>query len=463
MLVSFTFENWKSYRTATTLSMIADRSRQHNGTLSSSEYYRGLRILPIAAVYGGNAAGKSNLFDALRFVQKFVTLGRQDYADIPVEPFAWADGPDLPSRFSIQILIPQTGENEFCPARSFQKELIYRLDFAVNRRQVCEESLSWYDSQRKNHLLYTRNQEGDISFSPEFKAKIGSEQINLLQIFARGTGPRRLFLTNTAGQQLEVFRHVYDWFRNSLQTADNGIQSPRAAALMSDSEYCARFGRILRSLGTGVEDIRLEPVPEGMITAEIQNQIADFMSHAPDNAMGQMVVNSGLDVAKQIFVLTKQDDNLSIQRIQTYRNGKPFGFERESSGTRRLIEILPIFLDLWMHTDCTWALDEMEREFHTDMTREMLDGFLESCNQHSRTQALINTHDLMLMDQTLFRKDEIYVVERSADGCSHLISLKEYEGIRNDLDLRRSYLDGRFGGRPSIDIAAFEQAIHTGQ
>lgn len=74
MLVSFTFENWKSYRTATTLSMIADRSRQHNGTLSSSEYYRGLRILPIAAVYGGNAAGKSNLFDALRLYKSLWLL-----------------------------------------------------------------------------------------------------------------------------------------------------------------------------------------------------------------------------------------------------------------------------------------------------------------------------------------------------------------------------------------------------
>lgn len=460
MLVSFTMENWKSYREEATLSLLADRSRRHANTLAVCPYYHGLKILPIAAIYGGNAAGKSNLFDALRFVQRFVAFGQDDDTAISVEPFAWGDASEKPSRFSIQMLVSQKTSGAFQPTRSSQPEIIYQLDFALDRNSVVEEALSWYDSQRNVHLLYERDDQGQVTFSPEFARKLGEEEAQTLRIVARGAGPRRLFLTNTVDQQVSTFRHIYDWFRKGLRTADNGIQSPRVAALMSDQAYCEQLGTILHALGTGVERIELQLMPEGQLDLGLRNHMLQMMEAVADNSMAQLLVNTGLDVANQIFVLTKENNLVTIRRVQTYRDGRPFGFERESSGTRRLIEILPIFLDLWTGVPCTWVLDEMEREFHTEMTRELLMGFLAKCGEESRTQTLLNTHDLMLMDQEVFRKDEILVAERTEEGVSSLCSIGDYEGIRNDLDLRRSYLDGRFGGRPTINEGEFAEAIH---
>lgn len=463
MLVSFTFENWKSYRDETTLSMIADRSRQHSETLASSPYYRGMKFLPIAAIYGGNAAGKSNLFDAIQFVKRFVAFGRQDYSDIPVEPFDWGPSSDKPSRFSIQILVSQPGADEFCPSRIPQKELIYQLDFCVNRQQVLEESLSWFDSRRCEHELYRRNAEGKVEFSTEFQSKVGAKQIETLRVFAQGAGPRRLFLTNTATQQISLFKHIYDWFRNNLRAVDNATPAPRIAKFMDDKQYCDQFGRILHALGTGVDAVRLETATLDSLPANQRNQLKSLADQMQEESMAQVAIGFGYETSKQIFVITKHDGSVTFRQVQTYRNDKPFGFERESSGTRRLIEILPIFLNLWVHDSCIWVLDEMEREFHTEMTRTLLEGFLENCSSQTRTQALLNTHDLMLMDQDLLRKDEILVAERDKDGVSHLVSLGDYEGIRNDLDLRRSYLDGRFGGRPDININEFEEAINAGK
>lgn len=462
MLVSFTFENWKSYRDETTLSMIADRSRQHIETLASSPYYRGMKILPVAAIYGGNAAGKSNLFDAIHFVRRFVVLGRQDYSDIPVEPFALGVTGDKSSRFVIQILVSQPGTGELCPARVPQQELIYQLDFRVNRQQVLEESLSWFDSRRHEHELYSRNAEGDVAFSEELKSKVGAEQLKTLKVLANGTGPRRLFLTNTAGQQLPLFKHIYDWFRINFRMADNATPaSPRITKFMDDKEYCDRFGRILHALGTGVEHVSLEPASLESLSENQRGQLMNLANQMPEDSRCQVAISSGYETSKQIFVIIKHDGDVTVRHVQTYRKDKPFGFERESSGTRRLIETLPIFWDLWMHDSCIWVLDEMEREFHTEMTRTLLEGFLEDSGQQTRAQALMNTHDLMLMDQDLFRKDEIFVVERDKGGASHLVPLGDYEGIRNDLDLRRSYLDGRFGGRPDIDINEFEEAVNV--
>ena len=66
---------------------------------------------------------------------------------------------------------------------------------------------------------------------------------------------------------------------------------------------------------------------------------------------------------------------------------------------------------------------------------------------------MFTTHDLLLMDQSVMRRDEMYIAQRGTDGCSELVGLAEFKGIRFDKDLVRSYLDGRFGGIPMLGEA----------
>lgn len=460
MLVAFTVENWKSYHESTTLSMVADRSRRHADTLASPKYYKGLHILPIAAFYGGNAAGKTNLLDALRFVQEFVSHGYQDAMSIPVEPFVSGAEDDGTVSFSVQMLVEQP-KGSFCPARGSQPELIYQLDFDVTRVGVTYESLSWYDSKQQAHTLYTRDEYGEVEFSDELAAKLDEKTANLLGAIAVGTGPRRLFLTNAAGQGQRVFLPVYEWFQNVLRNASTSMKSARVTDFMDDAKYSEQFGRIMHALGTGVDRIELERIDVEALPQELQPVVQGLTSQIDGDAMMQFMGSDTRygDPSIRIYTVQLQNGVPIVRRVQTYRNGKAFGLYRESSGTRRLLEILPVFFDLWLHANRVWTLDEVEREFHTDMTKELLQGFLDGCTADTRTQVLLSTHDLMLMDQDIFRKDEIIIVERNAAGESTLNAIGDYAGIRNDLDLRRSYLDGRFGGKPSIDSTEFKEAI----
>lgn len=460
MLVAFTVENWKSYHESTTLSMVADRSRRHADTLASPKYYKGLHILPIAAFYGGNAAGKTNLLDALRFVQEFVSRGYQDAMSIPVEPFANGMENDDTVFFSIQMLVEQP-EDSFCPARIHQSELIYQLDFEVARMGVIYESLSWYDSKQEERSLYIRNERGEVIFSDELKAKLDAKTATLLDAIAVGTGPRRLFLTNAAGQGQHVFLPVYEWFQNVLRNASTSTKSTRVTDFMDDAKYSEQFGRIMHALGTGVDRVELEQIDVDALPQELQPVVQGITSQIDGDAMIQFMGSDTRygDPSTRIYTVQLKDGVPTVRRVQTYRNGKAFGLYRESSGTRRLLEILPVFLDLWLHANRVWTLDEVEREFHTDMTKELLQGFLNGCTADTRTQVLLSTHDLMLMDQDILRKDEIIIVERNTAGESTLNAIGDYAGIRNDLDLRRSYLDGRFGGKPSIDSTEFKEAI----
>jgi len=74
MLVRFSLQNWMSFRDRMTFSMVASRERQHGGRVPRIGKYQ-MGVLPVAAVYGGNASGKTNFFKALSFAKALVVKG----------------------------------------------------------------------------------------------------------------------------------------------------------------------------------------------------------------------------------------------------------------------------------------------------------------------------------------------------------------------------------------------------
>ena len=82
--------------------------------------------------------------------------------------------------------------------------------------------------------------------------------------------------------------------------------------------------------------------------------------------------------------------------------------------------------------------------------RKLIELFLSVYSRYSRSQLLFTTHDVLLMDQNLLRRDEMWVTERKKDGSSHLFSFSEYKDIRYDKNIRKSYILGRLGGIPRI-------------
>lgn len=124
---------------------------------------------------------------------------------------------------------------------------------------------------------------------------------------------------------------------------------------------------------------------------------------------------------------------------------------QESDGSQRIIDLLPAFLELSSESSKkVYVIDEVDRSLHTLLTRHLLESFLSSCSSASRSQLLFTTHDVLLMDQKLLRRDEMWVAERGSLGESHLISFSDFKDVRYDKDIRKSYLQGRLGGIPNI-------------
>jgi AAA15 family ATPase/GTPase len=125
----------------------------------------------------------------------------------------------------------------------------------------------------------------------------------------------------------------------------------------------------------------------------------------------------------------------------------PFGIEQESDGTKRILDLIPALHSFKQKPLC-YFIDEIDRSLHPMLAREFIDFFFRSC-QNRPAQLIVTTHESSLLDQDLLRRDEIWFAEKDEQGATKLYSLLDF-APRNDLDLRKNYLQGRFGAIPFL-------------
>ncbi|MDE0684156.1 MAG: ATP-binding protein [Candidatus Poribacteria bacterium] len=425
MIIRFSVENWMSFRDQATFSMIASRERQHGERVPKLGKYQ-TRVLPIAAIYGGNASGKTNFFEALYFAKTLVVKGSGIDSLIPIEPFRLDDeGTNRPSRFAFELLIDET---------------IYEFSFAVTRKAVLEEKLVAITSTSEK-MLYDRR-DGAINFD----ASLAKDMF--LKFAFEGTRNNQLFLTNSVSQKVDKFRPVYDWFKDTLNlVAPDSRFEPFDQFLDEEHPLYSAMNEVLQRLDTGIAHLGSEEVPfenipfPGPIKTQLQEELEEGETVRSINPR---------------FVITREDGELIAKKMVSFHpksNGTEAKFEihQESDGSQRIIDLLPAFLDLSVQTPPkVYIIDEIDRSLHPLLIWQLLETYLANCSTGTRTQLLLTTHNVMLMDQQLLRRDEMWVAERDRFGVSSLFSFSEYKDVRYDKDLRKSYLQGRLGGIPRI-------------
>ena len=429
MIISFSVENWMSFRDPTTFSMVASRERQHGERVPKLGKYQ-TRVLPIAAIYGGNASGKTNFFKALSFAKTLVVEGTRPDSLIPIDTFRLdAEGKSQPSRFAFELLIDET---------------IYDFSFAVTQKAVLEERMVKITSTSEK-VLYDRR-DGNLSFDSSLSKD------PFFPFVFRGTRDNQLFLTNSVSQNIDDFRPVYDWFKDKLVLVAPDSRFDLFELFLDEGHplYMA-MNEMLSRLDTGIahlgsEEIPLEniSIPEPLKT-ELQEKVKEGMA-----------IRLLTEPQTNRIVITRKDGELIAKRLVAFHpksDGTEVRFEihQESEGSQRVIDLLPAFLELSAQTlQKVYVIDEIDRSLHPLLIRQLLEEYLSNCSTKTRTQLLLTTHNVMLMDQQLLRRDEMWVAERDGAGVSSLFSFSEYKDVRYDKDIRKSYLQGRMGGIPRI-------------
>jgi len=443
MLRVLHLDNWKSFSEPVDFTMIAGKETRHGETL-----YLGSknRVLPVAAIYGANAAGKSTLPDALAHLQVMLREPRKRGQRLHYHPHLLF-GANRPSVIGVEIVL------DVQDATSNRKAIVY-YEVAFNAGEIVEESLYRVRSEDEQAVFVRQGQELSLYGDLEEDASLVAA--------SKTVQPNRLFLETCFNAGLiddenSLLGSIIEWFKRLtiLKRGARYILMPQRIA--HDEVFRAAVGQGLTVADTGISDICFTVVPRAKVPAEekildeVEDQLLDNTSEAYLNAESGAVFR-----ARRAEDGNTEDGNVVYERLVTVHgdgnNEFRLPLEQESDGSIRYLNLLPILY--WagksQHSG-VYLIDELEDSLHPKLTEELLRLFLDSSGPGEKRQLIFTTHELHLLRADLLRRDEIWLVEKN-EHRSELTRLTDFPSdvLRKGSDLPRIYMSGRLGGVPRI-------------
>jgi hypothetical protein len=437
MLIRFTVENFLSFNQRIDFNMIAADDTNHSHHVVKGDSDDSIRLLRTSIIYGANASGKSNLIKAMKFARDFIVDGVEKNTNININNFKLDKTCyTKPSRFEFEF-------------RNQDKQ--YAYGFLVDKHKIHEEWL--FEIGVNTEIpIYERIGE-DINFhnfNHEVFLNSSEDEKNRIRYEAASTREHLLFLTNSQERKVKQLEPIYEWFNDVLT-----IIFPDSKPLLPFFSQSVQnsLSKFLESLDLGIKKITTNTIDlddYNKIPSEIKNEIKkDFpYEEGEENAIFipalKCIISKAKDETDKLMVL-----NLSPVRLDKENNEVKFEISEESDGTQRLIDLFPMLIHL-ARGNAVYVIDEIERSLHSLLMKKLFDYFLNKTeNTNSNSQLIATTHEVYLLDiKDIFRKDEIWFVEKDKHGQSVLYSLANTD-VEN-LDLAAGYLNGRFGAIPFI-------------
>jgi AAA15 family ATPase/GTPase len=443
MIVSFSVSNFRSFQEEQTFSLVASKrlSDSHVDHLvpipDSNE-----TVLRTAVLYGANGAGKSNLFKALRYVREVARRPRERNSGTGRQAFCFGETAAEPSAFDLQFI---------------SQGKLYRFGFKVDDDRVIEEWLIHVAGARER-ILYERltDANGEVVIEAPGLEKTKKK----LAALATVGGPANQSFLATVQATLESpeigdeLASILHWFENELVLIgpDESLAS-MGQVFTADSELLSFAGAYLKNASTGVDHLKLtktevtEDELRGLLPEPI---LASIMSDLRKNKKREGGAVVQLGEGNELLIERKDGDRFYRMRIEAaheHKDGKivPLALNEESDGTCRLLHLVPA-LHHSRSNSATHFIDEIDRSLHPILVKNFLESFLSTCAKGAR-QVIVTTHESNLLDQDLLRRDEIWFAEKDQKAVTHLYSLMDFK-VRNDLEIRKHYLQGRFGAIP---------------
>ena len=428
MIINFQFKNWACYRDEACLSMQAGPERDEGGHLPQfGSPSHPEKVLPVAAVYGGNASGKTQLVKAILFMQRFV-LDAFQKGVFPYEPFLLdGESSNAPTEFTIQFLETNT---------------VYEYSFKLFRMAILSEKLAYYTSRGIKRISLFDREGTKVVLGTEWGTSAFQTYASQLTL---SEGQPFLALSYSLCKEAEHVGRVYGWFSKKLVVLSPDMHYLGVEDFCAEGRLSEMTVEYLRRFDTGIQALEPRQVELSALPPPIVQDLSNNLR------IGQTVrvqIGDG-----DVFTVTRMETGvLNVCRIFAAHRGTdarlvPFSMERESDGTRRMLDLIPAFANLKQAGgNSVYVIDEIDRSLHYLVSHAFISEFIKYCSGGSRSQLIFTTHDLLLMDQELLRRDEMYIVDKSPDGDSMMTDLRQFKGLRKDTDVRARYLEGRFGG-----------------
>ncbi|NET01134.1 MAG: ATP-binding protein [Sphaerospermopsis sp. SIO1G1] len=421
--------------------MIASDDNHNTHHVVKGDSEDSIRLLRTSIIYGANASGKSNVIKAMKFARDFIVDGDENKKNINTNNFKLdKDCYTKPSRFEFEF---KTNDKQ------------YAYGFLVDKHKIHEEWLFEIGVNLEIPIYERMGQDFDFhNFHHEFLSNLSEDTKNRIRYEAENTRGSLLFLTSSSKERdikdFKSLEPIYEWFNDVLKII---FPSSKALLPLFSQSVQNSLSRFLISLDLGITKITTNTIDlddYNEIPSEIKDEIRkDFpYEEGDENAIFipalKCIISQAKDGTDKLIVL-----NLSPVRLDKENSEVKFEISEESDGTQRLIDLFPMLIHL-SRGNVVYVIDEIERSLHSLLMKKLFDYFLNNSeNSNSNSQLIATTHEVYLLDiKDIFRKDEIWFVEKDKYGQSLLYSLANTD-VEN-LDLAAGYLNGRFGAIPFI-------------
>jgi uncharacterized protein len=423
MIIDFSIKNYRSFRSEQRISFVASNSYRDlpENIIDPGLEGRGfsdLRLLKGLAIYGANAAGKSNVLTALHFLKHLVenSATELDEGDpTGIEPFALDPAMlEAPGEFVLRFALAGVR---------------YHFVVVLDRRRILFESLSAFPKGREQ-VWYERSWDDETKAYTWSPARPTDYRRDASRVSV--TRENALYLSTAVKFNDVQLRPIYLWFKEKMRFLPLDVHAPRLSPsftvkrMMEDANERGRILRLLQHADIGV------------LSASARER---------DLTRGDLPSDLPETVAERIL---KNNKHLEIRLGHRGHEGQefPLPWEEESAGTQRFFALAGPWLDI-LKNGYFVGLDEIESSMHPAMVSELLKLFFAAQTNARGAQLLFTTHNPLLLDTEAMRRDQVWFADKDDEGATHLYPLTDYKP-RNKESLVRGYMAGRYGAIPFI-------------
>lgn len=448
MLLQFSVSNFRSIRELQTLNLAAsnyDKSLPENTLSPELPGLKGKRWLKGIALYGANASGKSTVLEAMASLSDWVRQSAKVTDPEEAIPFitSFALDPaasEEPTAFGIVFVIDSV-------------RFEYRV--AATKSLVIHESLrAWPSGKEQTWFERDWNAEtGRHDFTPE--KSIGMPRNRDIE---QRTLRNMLYLSKAVAENRKEVEPVFRWLVSRFRFLDLSARSSfgfggdftRQQIEDNDEDLKRRILKVLRHADLGILDA-------SVIEKELDGELLKVFKSLPSET--QKELRQGNEKFPRVSELQLLHHGPADAKIA-------LDWEQESAGTHRFFSLIGPWLDI-LQNGYTVCIDEIETSMHPIMVRELLKLIFSDSENTGGAQIIFTTHNPLLLDGTLLRRDQVWFTDKDNEGATHLYPLTDYQPRQGE-SLVRGYMAGRYGAVPFVprgllgSVSPIETADATG-
>jgi len=432
-LIRFRARNFRSLKEEQEFSLVASSLKDSPEAVTHVEGLD-LGLVRVAAIYGANASGKSNVIKALAYMTSAVRNSQRKWppeGPIPREPFILDPQSKLdPSSFEVDLLLDGVR---------------FHYGFKLNDREILEEWLDAYPTGYKSirKQMWFKREGKNFTF--------GKKLVGDNSVIERLTRPNSLFLSAAAQNNHEALLPVYKWIAEHFTYVpkDREPSGEETAEMCQDESVKSSLLEILRVADLGII---------GLVVREV-----DVFGHTPEgeDAQGGPLDEEFEDWAQNLFARIKQRGGTDTGMRHTValihkgaaQEGVTLREYNESEGTLAFFGLIGPVLRATKSGGII-CVDELDASLHPLLALEVVRLFNDPKLNPRGAQIVFTTHDTNILDRASLRRDQIWFTEKDAEGGTHLYPLTDFKPRKNE-NLERGYLQGRYGAVPFIGSSDF--------